>query len=205
MKLMVEFTHFWHCGSGYSGGKKVDALVEKDKYQIAYVPGKTLKGILRQAVHQAESYGVYNTIKNDQSITLENLLFGSRDESREHQYSGLLAVSDASLSEQERQYLYTHKQKIPLLYRTINRTAISQKSGVAIDGSLRSQEVTIPMILTAELDILDSLVDKQELSESRQAVKAKIKTIINAALPYVDGIGSLRQRGLGRCLLSLEL
>lgn len=47
----IEFNTYWHIGSGLSGGVEVDSLVLKDNDTDAlpYIPGKTLKGLLREA------------------------------------------------------------------------------------------------------------------------------------------------------------
>jgi len=197
MKLMIEFTHFWHCGSGRSGGKKVDALVEKDEKNIPFVPGKTLRGVLREAVRQAEGFKLYQSLHTGTDHSIETLLFGSREETRDQQTCGLLAVSDARVSSAEQHYLGQNQEKASLLCRDISRTAINHQTGAAIDKSLRTQEVAIPMNLCAELDALS-------ISASSLEEQSTLAEIINIALPYVDGIGALRQRGLGRCVLSLE-
>ncbi len=201
MKLTIEFTHFWHCGSGRSGGKKVDALVEKDEKNIPFVPGKTLRGVLREAVRQAEGFNLYQSLHTGAEHSIETLLFGSREETRDQQISGLLAVSDARVSLAEQNYLEQNQEKTSLLCRDVSRTAINHKTGAAIDKSLRTQEVAIPMNLSAELD---TLVVSTNTLEHQTTHAEKIVQIINIALPYIDGIGALRQRGLGRCVLSLE-
>ncbi|MGB1217231.1 MAG: RAMP superfamily CRISPR-associated protein, partial [Saprospiraceae bacterium] len=45
----IEFHSYWHVGSGLFGGTEADNLVNKDKVGLPYIPGKTLKGLLRQA------------------------------------------------------------------------------------------------------------------------------------------------------------
>lgn len=46
----LKFYSEWHCGSGLGAGADVDALVVKDKNKLPYVPGKTIKGLIREAV-----------------------------------------------------------------------------------------------------------------------------------------------------------
>ena len=52
MTLYYNLTFFtdWHCGSGLAAGADVDTLVVKDKNGLPFVPGKTLKGLIREAV-----------------------------------------------------------------------------------------------------------------------------------------------------------
>ena len=49
IKYEIEFFSNWHCGSGLAAGADVDALVIKDNNGLPYVPGRTLKGLLRDA------------------------------------------------------------------------------------------------------------------------------------------------------------
>lgn len=46
----LKFYSEWHCGSGLGAGADVDALVIKDAHQLPFVPGKTIKGLLREVV-----------------------------------------------------------------------------------------------------------------------------------------------------------
>lgn len=46
----LSFYSEWHCGSGLAAGADVDALVVKDRDGLPYVPGKTIKGLVREAV-----------------------------------------------------------------------------------------------------------------------------------------------------------
>ena len=43
----IEFFSYWHCGSGLSAGADVDSLVIKDAIGMPFVPGKTIKGLIR--------------------------------------------------------------------------------------------------------------------------------------------------------------
>ena len=45
----LEFFSYWHCGSGLSAGADVDLLTIKDEDGFPFVPGKTIKGLLREA------------------------------------------------------------------------------------------------------------------------------------------------------------
>ena len=46
----IEFFSQWHCGSGLSAGADIALLVIKDKEGMPFIPGKTLKGLIREAV-----------------------------------------------------------------------------------------------------------------------------------------------------------
>lgn len=46
----ITFHTYWHCGSGLASGADADLLVIKDKDGLPYVPGKTIKGLIKEAV-----------------------------------------------------------------------------------------------------------------------------------------------------------
>ena len=52
IKYKIEFHTDWHCGSGLAAGADVDALVVKDKNGMPFIPGKTIKGLVREAVEE---------------------------------------------------------------------------------------------------------------------------------------------------------
>ena len=52
----IEFFSQWHCGSGLSAGADIDLLVIKDKEGMPFIPGKTLKGLIREAVENLVLY-----------------------------------------------------------------------------------------------------------------------------------------------------
>ena len=52
IKYKIKFYSDWHCGSGLSSGADLDLLVIKDKDGLPFVPGKTIKGLLLEAVEE---------------------------------------------------------------------------------------------------------------------------------------------------------
>jgi hypothetical protein len=72
----------------------------------------------------------------------------------------------------------------------MHSTAIDEKTGTALDKSLRGIEVTIPLILEAPLSIQgESDWPWQEY--------------LNMALPLLRHVGSKRNRGMGRVIVTL--
>ena len=49
IKYKITFYSNWHCGSGLAAGADTDELVIKDRNGLPYVPGRTIKGLLREA------------------------------------------------------------------------------------------------------------------------------------------------------------
>ena len=45
----LKFFDYWHVSSGLCGGAALDSYVAKDSAGFPYVPGKTIKGLVREA------------------------------------------------------------------------------------------------------------------------------------------------------------
>lgn len=160
IKYTIEFYSDWHCGSGLAAGAEADSVVIKDRNGLPYVPGKTIKGLVREA---------YMTLYNEADLP-SGMFFSNAELSDGLKYKIL------SASEPLTEYLYH------------NVASIAMKDGIAVDGSLRTIQVTVPCILTATIKNVGEGEDVQKLEK---------------ALKYVKHIGYCRNRGLGRCRLSI--
>lgn len=190
IKYKVEFFTEWHCGSGLAAGADVDALVVKDPQGLPYIPGKTVKGLLREAVEDIIRFrsGKDKELDSDRhQLAIEAFgYFDGKSETegeRPEMTRGTAYFTNASLPEEEQAAIVGGSLQ-PYLFRTISSTAID-KNGVAVDHSLRRTEVTVPC--TLEGDILN-LPDNEDF-----------KKIITDAMSYVKRLGQNRNRGLGRC------
>src|SRR5699024_12014467 len=52
MKYQIKFLSDWHVGSGLGAGAETDAEVLKDENKLPYIPGKTIKGLLKAALYE---------------------------------------------------------------------------------------------------------------------------------------------------------
>lgn len=179
----VEFLSDWHCGSGLSAGADLDALCIKDVNGLPFIPGKTLKGLLREASElifgenlefTEKSFGKENTSSDNES---QNDLCESSQ--------GACYFSNAELSENIQNILNNDIQKKACLYRKVSSTAI-EETGTAKEHSLRKMEVVIPLTLYAEISDIPSIEYRDKLL---------------LCLKYIKAIGINRNRGLGRCIL----
>ena len=50
MIISIKFLDYWHVSSGESAGDLYDATVLKDEHGFAYIGGKTLKGLVKEAM-----------------------------------------------------------------------------------------------------------------------------------------------------------
>ena len=175
-----KFYNDWHCGSGLAAGADVDLLVIKDKNNLPFVPGKTIKGLLREAATDIVKF------REEDEVLLDNL-FGKRSstESDELQ-NGCLFFSNATIDKGIASVIIT-KNMSEQLYRSISSTAIDT-DGIAKDKSLRRMQVTVPCELSGEIKYIPQ--------ENLQ--------LIEEALHYIKRLDQNRNRGLGRCDITVK-
>ena len=132
MQYKVEFFDFWHLGSGVSAGAALDSLVVKDSDGLPYVPGKTIKGLLREMVELLDS----DKVKH---------IFGDEGENIANSY-----FSNATLNDGTRAYLASNTPLIKNLFSKVTATKIDE-NGLSLKGSLREIEVTVPLTLYGKI------------------------------------------------------
>ncbi len=190
-QLKIQFTSYWHAGGGRDAGSVLDALVHRDVNGLPVVPGRHLKGLLRDALERAESWAWQGY------AGLATTLFGARTQSASGPTptSGCLRIGDGVLPPDIARWLGSEAgaHLRPGLYRALYATAIEHDSGVARDYSLRGIEVTVPLDLTAVVEEIPG----RETPENWMAQLSEV-------LPLIDALGAYRSRGLGRVQLQLE-
>lgn len=174
LKYRITFYSDWHCGSGLAAGADVDALVVKDKNGLPFVPGKTIKGLVKESIETL----CFLKGCNKEDIIKKTL--GYFDD-KEDKQQGSAFFKNAMLSEQEQNAIIFNKAQ-EYLYRNVSSTAI-EDDGIAKEHSLRRIETVVPCDMFGEItDIPDDIVE--EFKESLQLIKR---------------LGVNRNRGLGRC------
>lgn len=182
IRYSIHFYSPWHCGSGLSAGADVDALVIKDKNELPFIPGKTLKGLIREAV---EDYVSLSGCLTDAAITNAFGLPANPDDTNENQ-PGSAFFTNGTLNDKEATAIVTNKAQ-HFLYNNVSSTAIG-KDGIALDHSLRSIQTVVPCTLCAMIyDIPDD-----------------VAAILGKSLGLIHHIGVNRSRGLGRCDFIIE-
>lgn len=182
----ITFYSEWHCGSGLAAGADVDLLVVKDPHGLPFVPGKTMKGLIREAVEDYLSFsGTESGERTNVSKTDVSKLFGTAydaESGTEGQAAGTLFFSNASLPQNESEAIVgSNTQKY--LYRKVASTAIDD-NGQARDHSLRKMQTVVPC--TLEGKISGEMTDDE-------------KEVITKSLGLIKRLGQNRNRGLGRC------
>lgn len=179
IKYKIQFHTDWHCGSGLAAGADVDALVVKDKDGLPFIPGKTIKGLLREAIEEIRGY---------QGKACDGAFINTFGyfKDKEEMARGESFFTNAELCQQERNTIIANKAE-RFLYRSIASTAIGE-NGIAKEHSLRKMQVVVPCALYGEVkDVPESMIDE----------------LMNA-FKYIKRLGQNRNRGLGRCTISIE-
>lgn len=172
----TEFFTYWHCGSGLSTGADVDLLTVKDADGFPFIPGKSVKGLMREAAE-----------------TLAGLIpdrYPSQDEvdqifGQEGTLQGCAFFSNAEFPDADKAVLHGNAK---YLFTAVSSTSIDD-NGIAKEHSLRRTEVALPCALTGVIMHWPDDVKSQRLIED--------------SLSFVKRLGENRNRGLGRCRFSI--
>ena len=149
MRYQIQFFDYWHLGSGTSAGTALDALVVKDEAALPYLPGKTLKGLVREMVEILD-------------VSKVPAVFGEEGSSQADSY-----FSNAQLDASTQAYLKEHPELVKHLFDKLTSTQIGE-NGVAVDKSLREIEVVVPLILEGTIESQEEGLIIQALSMIKQ-------------------------------------
>lgn len=190
----IEFYSDWHCGSGLSAGADIDQLVIKDKKGLPFIPGKTLKGLILEAVEDllafrgesgAKQLGLKQTFGYPEVKEEAKVKEKEEEVKEEMPRKGEAFFTNAELPEELASRIVSDKLG-RFLYRTVTSTAI-ETDGVAKDFSLRRMEVVVPCVMLGSiLNVPDEFAS--ELQDSLKLIKR---------------LGQSRNRGLGRCQITI--
>ncbi|MDL2213248.1 RAMP superfamily CRISPR-associated protein [Bacteroides sp. OttesenSCG-928-E20] len=182
----IEFHTDWHCGSGLAAGADVDELVIKDKNGLPFVPGKTIKGLVSEAVADILFFS-----KADGKQPAFDEAFGA-NEAGKHK-KGVCFFTNAELPAALQVEILAEEPDVEkpgiveYLYRTAAATAIDKKTGTAKEHSLRRMETVVPCTLVGEIT----------------NVPQGMEELIANGLAYIKRLGKNRNRGLGRCTITI--
>jgi len=142
----IKFYDYWHLSSGLSAGARLDSTVVKDEDGLPYVPGKTIKGLLREMGELLESEEFVRTCYGEEGV--EN---------------GVCYFSNATLEQETKRQIISNGLQ-DNLYDVIASTKIDD-NGIAEDSSLREIEVVIPVSLHGEIkDIAQGHIEEMRRS-----------------------------------------
>lgn len=178
-RIEVAFDAEWLVAGGESVLGTADLAPMKDAEGLPFIPGRSLRGVLREAVCLVDE-----CIGGGWAAHLfgERLVAGG-----EHHYrDGTVRVGNALLVGKLAAACPTPDARRDL-YATVRRTALTDDR-VARRHTLRELEVCIPgLVLVADLQVTDE----------------KSLQVLAFACGLVRSLGHGRSRGLGRCRLSV--
>ena len=183
IQYSIEFFSNWHCGSGLAAGADVDALVVKDSDGLPYIPGRTLKGLLREAATELSSDS--DLVRKIFGISAEP----EKDEKEKETSApdkkriGEAFFGNATLTDGA---TIIAAKLTPHLFQTFASTAIDEITGIAKDNSLRKIETVVPCTLKGQIKNIPNDEGLQLIEEAMQMVKR---------------MGTGRNRGYGRCCI----
>ena len=180
-ELKIKFLSYWHCSSGNSGGSRLDMLVAKDESNLPLIPGKTLKGHIRDMAESFddkefvnECFG-YSTF--DGEFGYDKNMLDKPNKEREGKCYFENGVLNEKIDKNLSQYLY----------HSLSSTAVDEK-GIAVTGSLREIEAVVPLTLYSKIF----------------HIPQKYKDHMQKAIKQVKRIGLNRTRGWGRCEIEVN-
>lgn len=200
--LYFDLHSFWHPGTGRGDGALADAAVHRTAEGLPFLPGRTVKGLMREAVDLA----VAARLLSDEAAVA---LFGSSlppvtpddrvgrlEEARYRTEEGRMRFSSACLGKtagaqdawRDWAAAREHAPARDEVYTRFASTRIGQ-DGLAEDATLRAIELVVPVPLYAFVD---------------GPVDAPWDVLRLAVRLFLRGLGSHRNRGLGRVSVYLE-
>lgn len=180
--IVFDILSFWQVGSGSGDMGTFDSRAARNDQGLPVIPGRQVKGLCRQAVRDAEKFGLVGAGTG-------RAMFGDQPPVGDPT-PGALRFASAELPEADRAALIGRHDLITALFVTRRSTALNNQ-GTALRHSLRMDELVIPLRLRAEVWPLPS-------------VPADWQEMLARALTMLTAVGADRTRGLGRTLAWLE-
>lgn len=181
-EIVFDFLSPWHMGSGHAEGAYSDAVPVRTQAGLPYVPGRTVKGLFREAVTTLEECG-----QADPGTTTR--LFGTRttNDSRYETTPGELRFTSATLGDEMERWSEGRPAERRELYTTLSSTRIDG-DGLAWDQTLRKVEAAIPVRVIGSV-------------EAKNAVDVEL---LKKAATLIRQAGAHRHRGLGRVKVEIQ-
>lgn len=179
--IRIDFDSEWLVAGGESTIGSADMAPVRDADNLPYIPGRSLRGVLREAVAMVDD------ATNSQHASR---IFGTRstaDSNDETAVGGSSHIGSAYLAKEFADACSNADSRADL-FMSIKRTKIDSESHTAARGSLREMEVCIPgLVLIADIEVASD----NDLS------------VLAFASGLVRSIGHSKSRGLGRCRLTV--
>ena len=201
VKIKISLLGYWYIGTGHEAGAYADSIALKDRDNLPFIPGKTLKGMFRNSAQLCCNNSILTEDEMDvlfgvPGTSLERPCDNNDLDNDELATSGILHFNNAELTGSEKNEI-KEQDLSRHLYKIIQSTAID-KNGVAADKSLRSCEVVVPLNFITSI----SYEDNQKFNDTFES-EDKLKELLKTLASFITEIGGKRRRGFGRCLVEV--
>lgn len=196
IQYQIQFHDFWCVASGLAGGARADILTLKDRRGLPCIPGRTLKGLLREAADVLAESGLADA-------ALSQRLFGeceaneiaNEQEKHRARAQGLAFFTNASLDAATAAAIIADENNNlkPALYEVLAATKIDDL-GIAEQHTLRRTEAAMPCTLYAAIQVR---------AEDREISEVQCREFFGHCMQYIKRLGHRRTRGLGRCTIQI--
>lgn len=188
--LVFELLDYWRCGAGHGSGRLLDATVVKTPAGLPMIPGRTIRGLCRDAVARAEAFGHLPEGTTEAMFGSQRPTAGADTQSRFTTNSGAWTCSNATLGADWEAFAAstTHKDVLSRFFDTHASTKLDEHR-VAEGGTLRTVEVAVPCTLVCEWECEDDDLD--------------VAQILSACVGTIRSLGVARSRGFGRARVSV--
>lgn len=179
MKYRITFYSYWRVGTGLGGDSK-DGIVMKDDNKLPVIPGKTLKGLIRDAYTECnlpDETKLFGHVLGDLNTGLK----------KSDLEEGILYFGTASLPANEQNFLKRNPSLVNGLYRSLTSVRLDNDKQ-SVDTALNTKEVCIPLTLEAEINLKDG-----------GELDSEVKENLEKAFKMLRMLGEKRYRGMGRC------
>ena len=197
--LTFRLASWWRTSSGHTDGDRLDDVIVRSPDGLPWLPGRTVKGLARDALYQLERLGHYKhgttavLFGTDFDLVPDNdVPLAARYQTKE----GALRFGSAQMPETWRNWAAGVRQEgvpedkdvIEALFDRRTMTAMDIDTSTAKTSSLRSVEVAAPLELTAPVWTLTPSTDDREALVNR----------LDRAARLIKCLGAGRHRGFGR-------
>lgn len=204
LKLSITFHSDWHIGTGGSRFGNVDALVTRDPHtKLPFVPGKTIKGIWRDAAEQLAA--ALDTAQNNLPSKVMwqdyvDLAFGkASSKDSPTSTSALLRIDAAHFCENDNAFLKGPAGSALTALRP--GIKIDSATGTAEVNCLRVEERVAGDCTLSSFVVLDAAEpDKDDYAKETQIA---LRALLTGASRWIQHLGGNRRRGAGRCVWQL--
>lgn len=189
----VKMLSDWHVGTGAGRHRSVDRLVRRDADGLPYIPGKTIKGIWRDA---CECVAVGLDDGNESGVWSEwvRFLFGTEPAFHVAAVPGSIRIGSAYYPTIVKQALHSSPFVSEAVTFVRSGIRIDRVSGRAEDNMLRFIEIArAGSVLEGDFSIIDD-GGNPELALALLAAGAR----------FVENLGAKTRRGWGKCTIGFD-